>query len=138
LIILDTNVLSELMRPAPARKVIAWFAEHPASGLYTTTLTVAEVLTGIALLPRGKRRAQLDLAARKMFEEDLDERCLPFDALAAAHYAGIFVARQRAGRPIAAMDAQIAAIAQSRGAALVTRKLADFAGCGLDLIDPWA
>lgn len=137
MIVLDTNVLSELMRPAPAQKVVDWFGEHPANGLYVTTLTVAEVLTGVALLPRGKRRAQLDLAARKMFEEDFEERCLSFDSLAASHYAAIFSASQRAGRPMAAMDAQIAAIAHSRGAALATRNIGDFEASGIELINPW-
>jgi predicted nucleic acid-binding protein len=118
--------------------VIDWFGKHPASGLYVTTLTVAEVLTGVALLPRGKRRAQLDLAARQMFDEDFEERCLPFDSLAAAQYAVIFAARQRAGRPVATMDAQIAAIARNLGATLATRNLDDFDGCGIDLVDPWA
>ena len=138
MIIVDTNVISEMMRSAPARKVMNWFGANPSSRLYVTTITVAEVLTGVALLPRGKRRDQLDLAARSMFDQDFDDRCLSFDALAAGRYATIFAARQRAGRPIAAMDAQIAAIAQSRGASLATRNVGDFEACGIEVIDPWA
>lgn len=138
MIVVDTNVVSELMRAAPARKVLSWFSKHPAARLYVTTITVAEVLTGIALLPRGRRRDALEEAAGKMFEEDFAGRCLPFDLLSASHYAAIVASRQRAGRPVATMDAQLAAIARSRGGALATRNVGDFEGCDVELMDPWA
>jgi predicted nucleic acid-binding protein len=136
-IILDTNVLSELMRSQPDPAVFAWVAEQQRAMLYTTSVNKAEILYGIAILPDGRRRAALAAAAEAMFADDLDGRVLPFDAAAAVHYAEIVTARRRQGRPIEAFDAQIAATALVAGAELATRDLAGFAGCGLTLIDPW-
>jgi predicted nucleic acid-binding protein len=136
-IILDTNVLSELMRPAPAQAVVRWFATRPAATVYTTSVTQGEILYGVLLLPASRRRRGIEAAARAMFEEDLAGRVLPFDAGAAAHYADIAAARRRAGRPISQSDAQIAAIARAAGAAIATRNVGDFGGCGVDVIDPW-
>mgnify|MGYP001580449376 CR=1 FL=1 len=138
MIVVDTNALSELMRSTPAPRVLAWFAAQPAADLRVTAVTIAEVLTGLALLPRGARRDRLEASARQMFEEDFAARCLAFDDVAAAHYADIVSRRTKAGRPIASLDAQIAAIARSHGGTLATRNVADFAECGVEIVDPWA
>lgn len=137
MIVLDTNVISEMMRPAPALQVAAWFAAQNANALFTTALTQAEILYGLALLPEGQRREALIAAAKPIFQTDMAGRVLPFDAEAAVTYADIAAERRKAGKPISQIDAQIAAIARARGAALVTRNLSDFEGCGLTLIDPW-
>lgn len=137
MIVLDTNVLSELMRPRPDDVVARWTARQPAVSLYVTTITQAEILHGIHLLPKGKRRTALESAAAAMFTEDLGGRILPFGSEATLPYAEIASARRRAGRPISHFDAQIAAIARAHGAAVATRNIDDFAGCGVDLIDPW-
>lgn len=137
MIVLDTNVLSELMKPAPAASVARWMAEQPATSLYTTSVTQAEILHGILLLPAGKRRNALEAAAQSMFSEDFGGRILAFGADAARPYAQIAVERRRAGRPISHFDAQIAAIARSAGAALATRNVADYEGCGVKVLNPW-
>ena len=136
-IVLDTNVLSELMRPAPSDAVVAWYGRQAAWDLFTTTITESEILTGLALLPRGKRRTALEAAAQDIFEE-LGDHVLPFDSGAARAFAEIEVERQRAGRPISRADAEIAAIARSLGAGLATRNRDDFTGCGVVLVDPWS
>jgi predicted nucleic acid-binding protein len=137
MIILDTNVLSELMRPAPAPVVVEWLGGQPAGSLYTTSITQAEILHGLLLLPPGKRRSGLEAAATAMFAEDFGGRILPFDADAAPPYARIAWDRRRAGRPISHFDAQIAAIARATGAILATRNVGDFDGCVVKLVDPW-
>jgi toxin FitB len=136
-IVLDTNVLSELMRSQPAAAVFARVAAQPRAELYTTSVSKAEILYGIAALPDGRRRAALAVAAEGMFTHDFAGRVLPFDEEAAVHYAEIVAARRREGRPIEAFDAQIAATARVAGAELATRDVGDFAGCGLTLVSPW-
>ena len=138
MIVLDTNVLSELVRSEPAAVVFAWVSAQPRAMLYTTSVNQAEILYGIAVLPEGRRRVALAAAAEAMFADDFAARVLPFDQAAAVHYAEIVAARRREGRPIEAMDAQIAATALVAGAALATRDTRDFAGCGLAVINPWA
>lgn len=137
MIILDTNVLSELMKPEPDLRVSRWVALQPAVSLFTTTITQAEVLYGVALLPEGKRRDGLAEAVETMFEEDFAGRILDFDSAAAAAYPQVVLARRLAGRPIAQLDAEIAAIAVSRGAAVATRNISDFEGAGVELYNPW-
>ncbi|HXC26889.1 MAG TPA: type II toxin-antitoxin system VapC family toxin [Stellaceae bacterium] len=137
MIVLDTNVLSELMRSAPHPSVFAWTAGQRRSDLYTTSVNVAEILYGIAAMPLGRRRSGLTTLAEAMFMEDFVGRILPFDDVAAAQYAEIVTSRRRQGRPIEAFDAQIAAIALVAKADLATRDMSGFAGCGLSLIDPW-
>lgn len=138
MILLDTNVLSELMRPAPHRAVLAWAQGVRGSALATTAIAEAELRFGLALLPPGQRRAGLEAALEAMFAQVLGGRVLPFDSAAAAPYAVFLAARRAAGRPVAMADAMIAAIAAAQGAtALVTRNTADFAGCGVTLLDPW-
>jgi len=136
-IVLDTNVLSELMRPVPTERVVRWVAAQPATSLYTTTIAQAEILHGILLLPRGRRRTTLQAAAESMFNEDFDGRVLPFGSQSAVIYASIAVERRRAGRPISRFDAQIAAISRSAGAAIATRNVSDYEGCGVKVINPW-
>ena len=137
MIILDTNVLSELMKRAPAPQVVEWIGAQPAASLYTTSITQAEILHGLMLLPPGRRRSALEAAATSMFAEEFAGRILGFGTDAAPPYARIASDRRRAGRPISHFDAQIAAIARSTGATIATRNLADFGGCGVTLVDPW-
>ena len=137
MIILDTNILSEALRPVPEARVLDWLARNPASLLFLTSVTQAEILYGIAILDSGRRRDDLAAAAAAMFAEDFGGRILGFDAEAAPAYAAIASERRRAGRPISQFDCQIAAIATAHGAMLATRNIADFEGCGIELIDPW-
>jgi predicted nucleic acid-binding protein len=136
-IVLDTNVLSELMRPAPDARVMAWLLAQPASDLHTTSITQAEILFGLQLLPAGRRRTALQRSADEMFGQDFAGRVLEFGSDAAPAYARLAADRRRSGRPIAHHDAQIAAIAKIRGAVLATRNVADFRGCGVEIVDPW-
>jgi predicted nucleic acid-binding protein len=137
MIVLDTNVLSELMKPAPDARVLRWFDGQPGLGLFITSITQAEILFGLELLPDGKRRAALAKAADDLFAQDFAGRILPFDSAAAAAYARIVGRCRAAGRPISHFDAQIASIAHSRGASLATRIVPDFESCGLILLNPW-
>ena len=137
MIVLDTNVVSELMRDSPQQAVLAWFRAQPASSLFVTTVTEAEVLTGIAILPEGRRRRGLSEAAARVFAVLFTGRVLVFDSDAANIYAEIFAQRYAAGRPISQADCQIAAIARSHGAAVATRNVTDFEGIDVELINPW-
>ncbi len=137
MIVLDTNVLSELMKGEPAKDVFSWVASQPAGSLFTTTITEAEIYYGLALLPSGKRRTFFEQAVTAMFQEDFSERVLPFDSSAAQAYAIIAANRRRTGRPISQFDAQIGSIALSRGAAIATRNATDFDDCGIEVINPW-
>lgn len=138
MILLDTNVLSELMRPKPSVAVESWMGGHPAASLFISTITEAELRYGVALLPKGDRQRNLLLQVEAMLAEDFAGRILPFDSSAATAYAQIAAARRQAGRPIALADAQIAAIAAARGATVATRNVGDFEGCGIDVLNPWA
>jgi predicted nucleic acid-binding protein len=137
LVVLDSNVVSELMRTAPEPEVLAWVDRQDAARVCTTSVTVAEVRYGIARLPSGRRQEALWAAADDVFTVFAD-RVLPFDATAAVHYADVVVERERAGAPISALDAQIAAVCRVHAAALATRNTADFDGLGLELTDPWS
>lgn len=137
-VLLDTNVLSELMRARPDVAVLAWFEQQSGLGFYTSAVTRAEIFLGIALLPAGKRREALAAAAEQMFEEDFASHCLPFDAAAAGEYALLVAARTRIGHAISTEDALIAAIAIQHQMPLVTRNTKDFVHIGqLKLINPW-
>jgi hypothetical protein len=138
MIILDTNVLSEVVKPAPSAQVLRWLAAHPPERLFITTITQAEILYGLELLGSGKRRTALRAAVNAMFEEDFAGRILPFDAEAARAFAGIAADRRASGRPISQLDAQIAAIARSHGAAVATRNTHDFDDCGIKVLNPWS
>jgi len=137
MIILDTNVLSELMRREPSAKVAAWVTEQPATEVFTTTITEAEIFYGIELLA-GKRREQLLAAADAMFTDDLAGRVFGFESDAARTFSQIAARRRALGKPISHADAQIAAIAKVRRAKLATRNTADFEDCGIDIVNPWA
>jgi predicted nucleic acid-binding protein len=137
MIALDTNVISEMMRLEPNPAVAAWIAAQPNATLCTTSVNKAEILYGIAALPEGRRRAALLVAAESVFTEDLADRVLAFDGAAAARYGEIITTRIRAGKPIEAFDALIAATALVAGADVATRDISDFQGLGLALIDPW-
>jgi len=138
MIVLDTNVISELMLATPHPAITAWVAAQPRVTLYAASISQAEILYGIAALPPGRRRTALATAAEAVFKEDMADRVLPFTSEAAAHYAMIVVSRRRAGKPIEAFDALIAATALAFGAGVATRDVAGFQGCGLQtVIDPW-
>ncbi len=137
MIILDTNVLSEALRPTPDAKVLTWLAARPRTELFTTTVTRGEIFYGVLLLQQGRRRDALLQAVRAVFDEAFAGRVLSFDNTAADAYAEIATHRRSAGRPISQFDAMIAAIARSRGARLATRNLKDFDACGIEVIDPW-
>lgn len=137
MILLDTNVLSESLKPAPSASVLEWLEGQPRPSLFTTTLTRAELLHGLCLLPLGARRSRLEAAVRDLLAEGFAGRVIEFDSGAAEAYADIACSRKAEGRPISQTDAMIAAIAKSRGAELATRNTSDFEGCGITLIDPW-
>lgn len=136
MILLDTNVVSELMKSAPEPAVMIWINALPSATVFLSAVTQAEILYGVALVP-GKRRDGLARAARTAFETYFRGRILPFDTEAAQAFAALAAGRRQAGRPISQADAQIAAIARSRGAALATRNVPDFEGCGVEIVDPW-
>lgn len=137
MIVLDTNVLSEVLRPEPSSRVLEWLHSQPRTRLFTTAITEAEVHFGVESLPAGRRRTALEAAITRIFETHFAGRVLPFDSVAALEYARLAAKRRLAGKPMSQADAQIAAIARSRGAGLATRNTADFADCDLDVIDPW-
>ena len=137
MILLDTNILSELMRPAPEVAVEQWLADQPVASVFISAITEAELRYGVALMPPGKRRSALAAEIENMLGEDFSGRILPFDSPAAVAFAEIAAERRQAGRPISQADAQIAAIARSRGAALATRNVPDFEECGVEVINPW-
>lgn len=138
MIVLDTNVISEVMRIEPDTTVLAWLDSHPQPNLFTTAITEAEIRAGIAFLPPGRRKTGLLAAAEQAFGTLFFGRVLPFDSRAALSYADIAASRRAAGRPISQPDCQIAAIARSRDAPVATRDAQGFALCGIRVIDPWA
>ncbi|QLE58942.1 type II toxin-antitoxin system VapC family toxin [Nostoc sp. TCL26-01] len=137
MIILDTNVLSELIKPQGSTVVRKWATQQSVTSLFTTTITQAEILYGIAILPEGKRKYELYQAATLMFAEDFVGRVLTFDESAAVAYANISAQRRVGGNPISQADAQIAAICYSHNSIIATRNVADFADCGIFIINPW-
>ena len=137
MIILDTNVVSELMRPVATPAVLEWLSKQSPDDLHNNAITLAEILYGIELLPTGKRKSDLLAGAERLFEVVLGGRVLPFDEHAARQFSRIAAGRRGHGRPIAEFDAQIAAIAQVHSAALATRNTSDFEDCGVRLINPW-
>lgn len=137
MIVLDTNVVSELVRRHPAVEVVGWVDRQPSDEIHLTAVTVAELLYGVARLPDGQRKQTLAAEITAMIDDDFGRRVLAFDRDAATHYAEIVSERERAGRPISAADAQIAATCRRHGALLATRNVRDFGGSGLTLVDPW-
>ena len=137
MIILDTNVLSALMRSAPDPGVVAWLDRQPAESVWTTSITVFEARFGLALLPSGRRRGGLETAFARVLEEDLERRVLEFDDAAAGAAATIAAKRQRAGRSVDLRDTLIAGIALARRATLATRNVRHFADLEVPVVDPW-
>lgn len=138
MILLDTNVISELMRPAPAGVVLAWSRVVPPTELATTTITVAELGAGLSVLPDGARRRDLQARSVSLLNQGFGQRIFAFDAAAASVYGELFARRQRAGRPVIGFDLLIAAIALSQGFSIATRNVEDFDGCDVVVVDPWA
>ena len=137
MIILDTNVVSELSAPEPAPIVLAWFARQVETDLYITSVNEAELLAGSERMPHGRRRNETIAANARIIDGTLRGRVLSFDRDAARHYAEIRAHRERIGRPISEMDCMIAAIARANGAAVATRDAGGFADCGIQAINPW-
>lgn len=137
MVILDTNVVSELLRPSPEPRVEAWLAAQDGAQVYLTAVSEAELRYGVAILADGRRRSALSEAIEGMLRDDFRARILPFDSSAAEAYAALAADRRASGRPISQFDGQIAAIARAHGAAVATRNTGDFDGCGIELIDPW-
>jgi predicted nucleic acid-binding protein len=136
-IILDTNVLSALMRTAPEAEVVRWLDHQPAESIWITSITLFETRLGLALLPRGRRRRSLELAFDRLLAEDLENRVLDFDSAAATEAAALAASRQRTGRPVDMRDTQIAGIALARRAKLATRNVRHFQDLSVTVIDPW-
>jgi len=137
MILLDTNVLSEAMQPRPEPAVMAWIDSQDPDELWTCTIVVAEVLSGLDLMPEGKRQQQLREKAEQMFSTLFADRIWAFDQAAARAYGAVLKTRKAMGRPIDEMDALIAAIALTNGATLATRNIPDFECCGIPLVNPW-
>ena len=137
MIILDTNVVSELLLVLPNPLVLQWIEKQSPPALHTTAVTEAELRLGAAILPLGKRKTYLTKLIEDTLREDFPERILSFDSAAALLYADMCAHRRSLGRPISQFDGQIAAICKARGATLATRNVADFADMGLKLINPW-
>ena len=136
-IVLDTNVLSELMKPQGSRAVKNWVAAQPRENLFITSITQAEILYGIAIMAESKRSFALKEAARAMFDEDFAGHILSFESKAAVYFAKIVANRKKSGRPISQFDAQIAAICLANEAAIATRNIDDFADCQIAIANPW-
>lgn len=138
MIILDTNVLSALMRTAPEPPVVAWLDRQPAESVWITSITLFEARLGLALLPTGRRRHTLEAAFAQLLKEDLENRVLDFDSAAAAEAASLAAERQKAGRRVDMRDTQIAGITLARRATLATRNVRHFGDLKVPIVDPWA
>ena len=137
MIVLDTNVISELMLPRPSEVVFSWVVAQATPTLYVTTISEAELRYGVAILPTGRRRDRLLAVVEGILQVDFAGRVIPFDREAARAYAAIASTRRATGLPLDVADCQIAAIARSVGAAVATRNVRDFEGCEIDVINPW-
>lgn len=138
MILLDTNVVSELTRPAPNPSVISWLDAQITEDVYLSAVTEAELRFGVAILPAGRRRERLATEVENMLREDFERRILPFDSAAARMHAVIAASRRAIGNPISSADCQLAAIARCHGAAVATRNFEDFEHCGIKVVNPWS
>ena len=138
MIILDTNVLSALMKTAPEATVVAWLDRQPAESVWITSVTLFEARLGLALLPTGRRRQTLETAFARVLKEDLENRVLDFDSAAANEAASLAAERQQAGRPVDMRDTLIAGVALARRATLATRNVRHFGDSKIPIVDPWA
>ena len=137
MIILDTNVLSALMRQTPEAAVVAWLDRQPAESVWITSVTLFEARLGLALLPKGRRRQALEAAFARLLKDDLEDRVLDFDSAAATEAASLAAERQKSGRPVDMRDTQIAGIALARRATLGTRNVRHFQDLKVPVVDPW-
>ena len=137
MILLDTNVVSEIMRPHPDARFAAWMQAQPVPPIFTTAITAAEIFKGIEIMASGRKRQELLEVAESFFHIDMASRVLPFDSAAAHWFAEIFATRRRKGLAAQPLDVQIAAIAREHKAVLATRNTSDFEECGIELINPW-
>lgn len=138
MIVLDTNVVSELMRRVPDDAVVDWVDRYPSDEVFITAVTAAELSYGLERMPDGQRKSVLAVKVSEMLTEDFQGQILPFDGVAAAYYGEIAAAREEQGRPISMADAQLAAICRRFAACLATRNTKDFVETGITLLDPWA
>jgi len=136
-IVLDTNVLSEFMRPQPDERVVAWLKRQTRSNLFTTAVTRGEMLYGVLILPEGQRRTRMHQEVEAIFAVDMAGRVLPYDEAAADAHAVVAATWRIQGHPVGQSDAMIAGIVRSHGATLATRNVRDFEGCDIPLVDPW-
>lgn len=137
MILLDTNVISELMRVSPDHNVHAWINGQDAGQLYLSTITMAEIWFGVQVLPEGNRRDSIILRFQQFVSLGFTQRVAVFDESAAVAYGEVMARRRSIGRPMSVLDGQIAAIARSNGARVATRNITDFERCGIELINPW-
>ncbi len=137
MVIVDTNIVAELMRPSPAQEVILWMNDQDASALFLTTISIGEIGYGLEILPQGRRRLQLEQGFERVIVEAFTGRILGFDEEAARHYGVVMGRRKEIGRPLSALDGQIASIARAKGFAVATRNVRDFVECGVDIINPF-
>lgn len=137
MIILDTNVISEVMRPQPNTQVMSWLKKYPVEELAITSISIAEISYGLKRLPVGRRRDSLQWRFQMFIDQGFSDRIFPFEERAAEIYADIIVDRKQQGKPIEVMDAMIASIALLKTATLATRNVSDFENCGLELVNPW-
>lgn len=137
MIVLDTNVISELLRPSPEVRVESWLSAQAAEDVFLTSITEAELRFGVGSMADGKRKSGLSSALDKILMDLFQGRILSFGSEAAVAYAEIASNRKDAGRPISQFDCQIAAICRANSAAIATRNIRDFEGCGMTVIDPW-
>ncbi len=137
MILLDTNVVSEVMRTSPAPTVLAWLNEQRSESLFVPAITIGEIAYGLRILPVGKRRSALADRFERFVALAFDERVLAYDESAARAYGDLMGERKESGRPMSVPDGQIAAIARSRHLSVATRNVSDFERCGIDVIDPF-
>jgi len=137
MILLDTNIISAMMKTAPSTAVVTWIDQQNSVQLFISSITIAEIAYGLHILPEGHRRDLLEGAFNQAIADAFKHRVLPFDENAAHHYGHIMAQRKKAGRPLSIPDGQIAAIAHNHGAAVATRNIRDFDDCGLILVNPF-
>lgn len=137
MIVLDTNIVAEMMRESPAPPVVAWLNDQETSSLFLTTISLGEIAYGLWALPQGRRRRRLEEGFARILTEAFASRILPFEEEAAHRYGEVMGRRRKMGRPLAALDGQIAAIAWAHGHAVATRNVRDFVDCGIEVINPF-
>jgi predicted nucleic acid-binding protein len=137
MIIVDTNVVTETMKPAPAQAAVSWLNGEETSTLFLTTITIGEIRYGLRIMPQGKRRLQLEQGFERIVAEAFAGRILSFDEEAARHYGEVMGKRKEIGRPLSVQEGQIASIARANGCAIATRNIRDFVECGVEILNPF-